>query len=252
MAISGAVAAIGVGMGTQAYFGNKAAKSAKRAAAAAAEEMRRNKAQAIGYQQPYYAAGNQGMNVLSGLLTGNQYDAQGNVTNTLNADQRNALIKTDPGYQFRLTQGQNALQASQAAKGGLLSGGAMKEIMNDSQGVASDQYNSYVNQLFGLAGMGQQAATNMGNYAIGAGSQIANYMQQGGMAAANNYANMGNVIGGGISQMGATYLGAQLGGKMGGTGGGTGGGFSYVGEGKFNNGFFSGSQISNTNLSGGY
>lgn len=248
MAIASGVAVIGAGMGTQAYFGNKSASASRRAAAAAAEEMRRNKAQAIGYQQPYYAAGTQGMNVLSGLLTGNQYDARGNVTNTLNADQRAALIKTDPGYQFRLSQAQNSLQASQAAKGGLLSGGALKEMNDYSQGMAADQYNSYVNQLSGLAGMGQQAATNMGNYAIGAGSQIANYRQQGGMAAANNYNNQGNMYGNALQQVGGTVLGAGLSKYFGnGTGGFTGGGnsggssgYSSVAGGQYNNSIFGG------------
>ena len=208
------------GMGVQAYYGNKSASAARKANAAAAEEMRQSQARAVGYQRPYEAGGRAGFNVLTGLLTGNQYDQQGNVSNTLNPEERANLFQKSPGYQFRLEQAQNALQASQAARGGLLSGGAMKEMNAYTQGIASDEYGNYINQIQGLANMGQQAATNMGNYEVGAGSTIANYVQQGGMAAANNYANQGQIIGGGLQQIGSMGLGIAGRGAIGGGGGG--------------------------------
>ena len=209
------------GMGAQAYFGNKASSAAKKAAAAAAEEMRQSKARAIGYQRPYYQSGTAGLNNLTGLLTGSQYDAQGNKT-TLSEQDRSNLFQKSPGYQFRLEQGQKALEATQAARGGMLSGGAMKEMNNYSQGIASDEYGNYINQLSGLAGIGQNAANAMGNYELGAGAQIANYSQQSGMADANRYMNLGNNIGGGMQSIGGNLLGSGLGG-MGGKPAGTGG-----------------------------
>jgi len=230
------------GMGAQAYFGNKAAGSAKRAAAAAAEEMRQSKARAIGYannaigyQRPYYQSGTAGLNNLTGLLTGSQYDAQGNKT-TLSEQDRSNLFQKSPGYQFRLEQGQKALQATQAARGGMLSGGAMKEMEKYSQGIASDEYGNYINQLSGLAGIGQNAANSMGgyelakgNYELGAGAQISNYQNQVGMADANKYMNLGNNIGGGMQSIGGNLLGSGLGGmggKPAGMGGSTGTGGS--------------------------
>lgn len=246
MAITAGVGAgaIGGGMAVQSYFSNKSASATRKAQAAAAEQMRQARNQAIGYQMPYEAAGRGGLNVLSGLLTGNQYDAQGNISNTLGNDQRNALFKTSPGYQFRVDQAMKNAQSSQAAHQGLLSGGAMKELSDYSSGMASDEYGNYVNQLQGLAGIGQNAATNMGNYAINAGGQIANYTQQGGMAAANNYAQQGSIIGGGLSQLGGGLLGAGLSGSSK-TGG------NYNNSSNYNNNVFSGYNMPNTTLSGG-
>jgi hypothetical protein len=209
------------GMGAQAYFGNKAASSAKKAAAAAAAEAARARAAALGYQKPYYQSGTAGLNNLTGLLTGSQYDAQGNKTNLSEQDRSN-LFQKSPGYQFRLEQGQKALEATQAARGGLLSGGAMKEMNKYSQGIASDEYGNYINQLAGLAGIGQNAANAMGNIEIGQGNVIAGYNMASGMAGANKYQNLGNSIGGGMQSIGGTLLGSGLSG-MGGQSAGTSG-----------------------------
>jgi len=195
-----------VGAGIQSYFGNKAASKGRKAMNAAIEEMRRSKAAALGYQQPYYQSGTGGLNALSGLLTGSQYDAQGNKT-TLSDQARSDLFQKSPGYQFRLQQGQDALQATQAARGGLLSGGAMKEMNQYSQGIASDEYGNYINQLQTLAGMGQQSANNMSNIEMGMGTQIADYTGQHGMFAAQNAMNQGNIWGGTFNRIGGMMAG---------------------------------------------
>jgi hypothetical protein len=240
------------GMATQGYFANKSSKKAARAANDAYGQMMRARQEALSYQRPYEAGGRGGFNVLTGLLTGQQYDQSGNVSSTLNPEEQAKLFQKSPGYQFRLEQAQNALTASQAAKGGLLSGGAMKEMNAYTQGIASDEYGNYINQLSGLAGMGQQAANNMSNITTGMASQMAGYTQEAGMAMANRDAQMGNVIGGGLSQVGGQLLGMGLsgGGKTGGgmTGSSSGSGFSSVGGGQFNNSVFSGTNMPNTNL----
>ena len=72
----------------------------------------------------------------------------------------------DPAYQFDLQQGQQAVQRSAAAQGGLVSGGALKDLDNYSQGVASNQYQqSYQN----AANLYQQ------NYANSLGTYQTNY-----------------------------------------------------------------------------
>src|SRR5690348_12894293 len=43
-----------------------------------------------------------------------------------------------PGYQFRLDEGNRAIQNSAAAKGMLMSGGTLKDIDRFSQGLAAD------------------------------------------------------------------------------------------------------------------
>jgi hypothetical protein len=203
---AGGAAAIGGGMAAQGYFGNKASKKASRAAAAAAEEMRRSKQEAIGYLAPYRQSGNLALSPLTGLLTGNQYDPNTGQTTAINSEQQEALFQKSPGYQFRIDQAMKNVQASQAAKGGLLSGGAMKELSDYGSGMASSEYGNYINQLMGLSGMGERAATNSGNFAIGAGAQIADYTQEQGMAMANRDAQLGNTIGGGLSDVGGLAM----------------------------------------------
>jgi len=209
MAITGGVALMAGGMGAQGYFGNKSSKRAARAARDAAYQLRLAKDRAIGYHRPYEASGRTGLNSLTGLLTGYQSDDKGNLTQ-LDEQSRSDLFQKSPGYQFRIDEAQKALQGSQAAKGGLLSGGAMREMNAYTQGIASDEYGTYINQLQGLAGIGQQSAGAMGNIELGAGTQIANYAQQEGMAYANRDAMLGNTIGGPLTEIGGSLFGAGV------------------------------------------
>lgn len=209
-----------VGAGVQGYYANKSSKKAAKAQANAMDaylaEMRRAKTAAIGYQQPYEQAGRQGLNLLQQFLTGDPAQVQ----------QR---LEATPGYQFRLSQGQKSIQNLLASQGGLKSGGAMKALEEFAQGTASQEFGNQVGYAQGLAGIGQNAATAMGDYEFGAGASMANVQQQGilgqGMAMANRDAQMGNIIGGTFSQFGS--LMAMQGGAGGkGTGGTPSGGAS--------------------------
>lgn len=57
--------------------------------------------------------------------------------------------RQDHGYQFRLQEGLKALQASRAAKGGLLSGGALRGAQQYAQGLASQEYGNAYNRALG-------------------------------------------------------------------------------------------------------
>lgn len=50
-------------------------------------------------------------------------------------------LTQDPGYQFNLAQGQQALDRAQAARGGYFSGNALKEAQQFGQGLADTTYN---------------------------------------------------------------------------------------------------------------
>ena len=203
-AITGGVL-IGGGMITQGYFGNKSSKKAARAQANAMDaylaEMRRAKTAAIGYQKPYEEAGRSGLSLLQQYLTGDPTATQNR-------------LEQSPGYQFRLNQGQNSIQNLLASKGGLKSGAAMKALEEYAQGTASQEFGNQVGYLQNLSNMGQQSATAMGNYEFNAGTNMANASQQGilgqGMAMANRDAQMGNIIGGGMSQIGGSMLGIGM------------------------------------------
>lgn len=103
-----------------------------------------------------------------------------------------ADYQEDPGYQFRLQQGQKALERSAAARGGLSNGGTIRGLSDYAQGSASQEYqNAYnrfnndqsnrFNRLASLSGMGQTANAAMGS----AGQNYANQVGQNSMGAAN-------------------------------------------------------------------
>lgn len=113
----------------------------------------------------------------------------------------------DPGYAFRMEEGQKALERSAAARGGLQNGGTMKAIAKYGQDMASNEYqNAYnrfnsdrdrrFNRLSSLAGIGQTANAQVGaagqNYANQAGQNMmgaANAAGAAGMAGANAWGN---------------------------------------------------------------
>jgi hypothetical protein len=146
-----------------------------------------------------------------------------------------ATEQNDPGYQFRLNQGLQALQNSAAAGGGLLSGNTLQGIENYAQNYASNEYGNVYNRALGqyqqnynifeqnqanqynrlasLAGLGQtaagqlnsagaNAAGNVGSILLGSGQQIGQSMQNAGSAMASGYAGLGNALSGGLSNLG--------------------------------------------------
>jgi hypothetical protein len=103
-----------------------------------------------------------------------------------------AELAKDPGYQFRLKQGNMALTNSLAARGGMGSSGAMQGAIDYNQGNASQEYGNRLNQLAGLSGTGQSTGNQMAgmgaNYANNQGNlwtNNANAQGAAGMAGAN-------------------------------------------------------------------
>jgi hypothetical protein len=115
-----------------------------------------------------------------------------------------------------LAEGQKALDRQAAARGGLISGGALKAAQRYGQEMGSQEYtnafNRYqteraakLNPLQSLAGVGQTAVNQLGaagqNYATGAGEALG----AGAQARASGYIGGANAISGGVGQ----YLGYQ-------------------------------------------
>lgn len=169
---------------------NKQAKAAQQAAntqAAASREA--TQIQKDMYDQtradlmPYADAGKNSLAQLMGQMGPDGYFNQ-----TYNGQD----IYNDPSYQFRLQQGQDAIQSSAAARGGLLSGATLKALQGYGQDMASQEYqNAYnrfnadqtnqYNRLSNLVGVGQNAAAQQGN----AGAQTAQAVANNTMAGAN-------------------------------------------------------------------
>lgn len=112
-------------------------------------------------------------------------------------------FKQDPGYDFRMQEGQKALERSAASRGGLQSGGTMKAITQYGQNFASNEYGNAYNRfnadrdrrfgrLSNIAGMGvgaiNQTSAAGQNYANNAGNNMmgaANAQGAAGIAQAN-------------------------------------------------------------------
>jgi hypothetical protein len=68
-----------------------------------------------------------------------------------------AQLTADPGYQFRLQQGQEALERSGAARGVTNTGGTLKNILDYGQQAASQEYGNVYNRMAGTYGMNEAA-----------------------------------------------------------------------------------------------
>jgi hypothetical protein len=102
----------------------------------------------------------------------------------------------DPGYDFRLSEGNKALERSAAAKGGVQSGGTLKALTDYNQNFASNEYNNAYNRfntdklntanlLLGTAGMGQVSLGQQANLGTATAGQIADNTANGITGAAN-------------------------------------------------------------------
>jgi hypothetical protein len=112
---------------------------------------------------------------------------------------------TSPGYDFRYSEGQRAVESGAAAKGMLMSGGTLKDLVRFGQGVAADDFNDQFNRTMAIASGGQQASTasaGMGqNYANNASGTLANI----GQAKASGYAGMNQAIQGTLGNLGSIF-----------------------------------------------
>ena len=121
--------------------------------------------------------------------------------------------QADPGFAFRLQQGEQALGRSAAARGGALGGGTLKALTRYNSDQASQEYNNafnrfnsnqanQYNRLASMAGMGQTSANMTGQFGMNAANNIAanqigvgNANAASGMAQAQGWGNAINGLG---------------------------------------------------------
>lgn len=82
-------------------------------------------------------------------------------------------LQADPGYQFRLQQGQQALERSLAAQGLGQSGAALKAAQQYGQGLADQTYNDYFARQGQLANYGYGATSGLGSLYTNMGNTMA-------------------------------------------------------------------------------
>jgi hypothetical protein len=183
-------------------LGSRASSSAASTQAAAADRaadvQREIFERQVELGRPYREAGEQALNKLIPLAT--EYTPFGM-----------QQFQADPGYAFRLSEGQKALERSAAARGGLMGGATGKALTRFGQEMGSQEYqnafNRYqaerqarLNPLQSLAGVGQTAAQNLAGQAGQFGSNLAETIGAGAQARASGYMGAANAITGGLGQ----------------------------------------------------
>jgi hypothetical protein len=192
-----------------AYLSSQAAKGAAGTQADAARYAADQNAAAterqIALSEPYRTTGTAAMNRLAAMTEpgGEYYDPFSKTD-----------FKQDPGYAFRLKEGMKTLNASAAARGGLISGNALRAATAYGQEMGSQEYTNAFNRYYTerankmdplkfLSGQGQAAAAGQAaNIGAGATSNAAlitgaaNANAAGQVGAANAYTN---AIGQGVS-----------------------------------------------------
>jgi hypothetical protein len=181
---------------------------AARQSAAAQERMFQKQ---IELQEPFRQAGLTSQNqllTLLGLQGGNAASAEyGAAAKPFGMDQ----FQADPGYAFRLSEGQKALERSAAARGGLLSGSTLKGAQRFGQDYGTQEYtnafNRYqteraarLNPLQSLMGSGQTSANTLTAAAGQTGQGLAQSYGNMGQARASGYVGVGNALTNALSQ----------------------------------------------------
>ena len=230
-AISGHAA--GKAADTQASAANYAATLQKQSADQALAFQKQQYADTQANQKPFLQAGQGAITQLSDLMKPGGELSQGyNVPFT---PPTGLTEQNDPGFQARLQMGQQAIERSAAARGGLLTGGTGKALERYGQDYASNEYGNVYNRalqnyqtgynvfsnnqanlynrLSGLAGGGQvsanqlassgtNTANNVGNILLGSASNIGQQANNAAAARASGYVGGANAYGSAIGNIG--------------------------------------------------
>jgi hypothetical protein len=220
-----------LGGAMQSRAAGKAAATSAAAADRASDVQREMFERNVELNAPFREAGITALNKLTPLAT--EYTPFGM-----------QQFQADPGYGFRMSEGMKALEGSAAARGGLLSGNALRGIQRFGQDLASQEFqnafNRYgvererrLNPLQSLAGVGQTTSQNLGT----AGTQFANTMGNIGMNQAAVAGNAGmaraSAYGDTLNQLSRLYGGMNFGRPAGGARLPFGSGSGTFGEGEY-------------------
>lgn len=131
---------------------------------------------------------------------------------------KNPMNFRDPGYQFRFDQGLKSIEGSAAAGGNLLSGDTLRALTQYGQDMASQEYANAFGRYIdegqfrrGLAGMGQAAATDLGQLGVQSSANLAGATNNAGygnsdMIWGNTIAGLGGVLGNTVAKNGENWF----------------------------------------------
>jgi len=200
--MSAIATAIVVSSGIGAYSAKKAGDTQAGAMDRASEREYQQYQQDVKRQKPFYDVG---VNALPELVSASRYEP-------FTMDK----FQADPGYAFRLSEGQKQLERSAAARGGLLSGGTGKALQRFGQEMGSQEYTNAFNRyqaerqarlgpLQSLTGMGQTTAQQLGGAGQNLATNVGNNIGSAAAARASGYVGQANALTGGLN----TYLNYQ-------------------------------------------
>ena len=184
-----------VGAGMQSSAASSAAGQQSGATQAAINENARQYDTTRSDYAPYRAAGTSALGQLQGEVNGAPTAAE---------------VMSDPGYQFGLKQGQQALDRKAAASGGRVSGAALKAASEYGTNYATTGYNAAwqrrqdrLNRLAAIAGIGQTATGASSAAGSAAASANSNLISSQGNAAGSASLAQGNIWSNSLNQIGA-------------------------------------------------
>jgi hypothetical protein len=232
MAIGWGIAAGSVAGGLIGASGAKQAAKEQAAALRYAADLQQKQFDLTNKQQaPVRAAGYGALSRLGELGSGTyqMYDAEGNPTGsgvgsgylTQQYTPEEFAKGIDPGYQFRLSQGQEATNRMANMGGGMISGNALRGQQDYTQGLASTEFTNAFNRfqtgrtniyntLAGIAGLGQQSLNTTAQAGATAAGNIGANIAGAGAAQAGGTVGAANAMSGGIAGAGQGYLLGQL------------------------------------------
>jgi hypothetical protein len=178
-------------------------------------------------QEPFRQGGITGQNRIMELL-GIGGDAAAGDYGRYGRDFSMQDYEADPGYAFRLAEGNKALERSAAARGMLMSGKMFKGAQRFGQDLASQEYqnafdryqtnrSNQLNPLGTLMASGQGAANTLSGAAGQLGTQLGENAMGAGNARASRYINQANAYTDALSGVTNAFTGYM--GRGGGFGG---------------------------------
>jgi hypothetical protein len=121
-----------------------------------------------------------------------------------------AAFTDSPGYKFEVNQGNQAIQRAANAAGNGFSSTTLAQLGAYDQGLASTHYQQYLQNMYGLIGVGANAAVARGNQAL-TGAGIAGGAQVGaGVSRGVGDANASGVVATGLSKLPWGQIGSGI------------------------------------------
>lgn len=194
-----------IGAGAAVYSANKSAGAISGAANSSIQEQNNEYNQTRADQAPWRTTGASALDQVAKLYGLDTVDANGNTVKGTGKSDFSSFTAS-PDFNFTLGQGQDAINRSAAARGGLLSGAAVKAGTTYATGLADQTFQNYVGNLEGVSGAGQSATNATQAAGTNAANQISGAYTNAGNARASAYGSIGQTVSNTTNGLASNYL----------------------------------------------